>query len=369
MSAAFQRRDLRLCGLLAVSLFPGHAQGLLYVGAWQKQVLVIDEALQKVVEKIPLTTGTPSDLQISSDRRKLFVTTWAHNGIEVIDLATRQVTNHFLLDEGNRRVWPSGIAADPQDRLLYTTVEVSIKQVDRFEREPVKFAVIDLAQRKITRTAEYPKEEENLLALFANHRISPDGKYLYEFRDNVLIFDTSDFKLVEKIELAKPRSPGMEMVGMTSTNLPVDPPGMMTAVFNASDPVVHRLIFGIARVDLSNRNFDFTAVGPATKGMSGLRVTPDGKTGYTVVTEDGPQGSRRSEFWVFDVPSRKLTRRVEFPARTTFHFTMSSSGKQLYVYSGPSLEIYDASTLQLQKIIDVEADTTTDIVAVPPRKS
>ena len=42
------------------------------------------------------------------------------------------------------------------------------------------------------------------------------------FRDNVLIFDTSDFKLVEKIELAKPQYPGMERVGIGASN---DPPG------------------------------------------------------------------------------------------------------------------------------------------------
>jgi hypothetical protein len=354
----------------AVSLgFAQSQPGLLYVGAWQKQVLVIDEAQQKVVDKIPLTTGTPADLQISSDRKKLFVWTWDHDGIEVIDLVTRRVTNHFVLDQGNRRVLPLGLAADPQDRLLYTTTDVMVKQIDRFEREPTRFAVIDLAQQKITRSVDYPKEEENLSVLGAGHRVSPDGKYLYEFRDNVLIFDTSDFKLVDKIELANPRHPGMEMVRMQSTNYPVDDPGIMTAVFNASDPIVHRQVFGIARVDLNTRNFDFTPVGPAPKAMMGLRVTPDGKTGYTIVQDDGPPGNRRSEFWVFDMSTRKLIKKAEFPGRSTFNFTISSGGKQIYIWSGPSLEVYDASTLQLQKIIDVEADMTTDIVAVPPRKS
>jgi len=360
---------LRLAGAIAVSVCALGAQGLIYVGAWQKQVLVIDEAEQKIIDKIPLTTGTASGLQISNDRRKLFVTTWAKNGIEVIDLASRKVTNHFLLDEGNRRVWLSGVGADPQDRLLYTTTNVSIKQIDRFEQEPVKFAVIDLAQQKIIRTADYPKDEESMRVLDASHRVSPDGKYLYEFRDNVLIFDTTDFKLVEKIELAQPRTPGMEMVRMEATNFAVDQPGIMTALFNAADPVVHRMVFGIARVDLSRRDFDFTPVGPAAKGMVALRVTPDGKTGYTVVVDDGPPGNRRSEFWVFDMSTRKLAKRVEFAGRATFNFGMSSNGKQLYVYSGPALDVYDAATLQLQKVIDVNADMTTEIVAVPPRKS
>jgi hypothetical protein len=271
----------------------------------------------------------------------------------------------------------SPIAADPQDRLLYTTTHVLVKQIDRFEREPLKFAVVDLARQKITKTADYPKDEDNLYALDANHRVSPDGKYLYEFRENILIFDTSNFKLVDKMKLAKPRAQGMEMVRARNllgeklgwTNYAEDEPGIMTAVFNAADPVVHRLIFGIARVDLSRRSFDFTPVGPATKAMAGLRVTADGKTGYTMVTEEGPPGNRRSEFWVFDMSTRKLTKRVECPGPTPFRFAISSSGKQLYIYGGPALEVYDAGTLQLQKIIDIDADITTDMVAVPPRKS
>ncbi|MCU1275436.1 MAG: hypothetical protein JWO48_2867 [Bryobacterales bacterium] len=37
---------MRCCMLIAVSVFAAHAQGLLYMGAWPKQILVIDEAQQ-----------------------------------------------------------------------------------------------------------------------------------------------------------------------------------------------------------------------------------------------------------------------------------------------------------------------------------
>src|ERR1700675_1333890 len=110
MKNTFQRRDaetprsfIRCCMLIAVSAFTAHAQGLLYTGAWPKQILVIDEAQQKVVDHIQLETGTPRHIEISYDRKKLFATTWEHSGVEVIDLATRKVVNHFLLNEGNRK--------------------------------------------------------------------------------------------------------------------------------------------------------------------------------------------------------------------------------------------------------------------------
>src|SRR5262245_56864927 len=72
------------------------AGGMLYVGAWQKQILVVDEALGKVVDRIQLQTGTPQSLTLSYNKKKIYATTW-NNGVEVIDLATRKVVNQFKL--------------------------------------------------------------------------------------------------------------------------------------------------------------------------------------------------------------------------------------------------------------------------------
>jgi len=362
--------SLHLFGLLAALAASASAQGLLYIGAWPKQILVIDEAQQKVIDRIQLQAGTPRHIEISNDRTKLFVSSLENDGIDVVDIATRKVINHFVLDEGNRKVRFRNFTSDPPGKLLYTTINVAVKQVDRFELEPTKFAVIDLAQQKITKTVDYPKEEENLFTRFAGMRVSPDGKHLYHFRENVLIFDTTDFKLEEKIELAKPQYPGMERIGVWANNDPAEEPGIMQTVFNASDPVVHRSIFGIARVDLARRNFDFTPVGPSTVGMAGLRVTPDRKTGYTIAILDGNPGNLRCEFWVFDMTTRKLVKRIDFPARTRFDFSTSSSGKQIYIFTaGPTIEIFDAGTLQLEKTINLEADVTTNLLVVPAKKS
>ena len=47
----------------------------------------------------------------------------------------------------------------------------------------------------------------------------------------ILIFDTTDFKLVQKIELAKPAEFGeMETVSVTVGDDPYDKPGMVTRV-------------------------------------------------------------------------------------------------------------------------------------------
>jgi len=346
---------------------------LIYVGALAGQILVIDEAQEKIVDRIQCQTGVPRQLVLSYDKKKLYVGTIRNNGIETIDLATRKTISHFVLNEGNRTVRFRGVAVDPQDRFIYAGVMVVTKQLDRFEFEKPKFAVIDLAQKKITKTVDFPKDEDPLFALRGDWRISPDGKFLYIFGENVQIFDTTDFKLVEKIELSKPLDlfPGMETVRVGLYDDPHDDPGIVTSLFNSTDPIVRRTIFGIGRVDLARRTFDFTPVGPsaAGPGVMPLRLTPDRKTGYTIAFLGG-NTDRRTEFWVFDIATRKVINKVEFPSPMGVRLAVSGSGKQLYLYgAAPSIEVYDAATLKLRKTIDFNADLTTGMVIVPPRPS
>lgn len=343
------------------------AGGMLYVGAWQKQILVVDEALGKVVDRIQLQTGTPQSLTLSYNKKKIYATTW-NNGVEVIDLATRKVVNQFKLGEDNRFVRMRGFAPDPTDNLLYATINVAVKEIDRFTIEKPKFAVIDLTQKKIVKTFDFPKEYESPFGFQAGIRVSPDGKLLYVFKEDVLIFDLKDFKQIDKIELSKPPHPGAFPVRVGGGDDTNDEPGVVTSVFNATDPVVRRPIFGIARLDLTTRALDFTPVGPAVMGMTGLRLTPDRKTGYTVAfLGNRNEPTRRTEFWVFDIPTRKLIKKHEFESRSRFFFNLSSDGKKLYIYgAGPTIEIYDAETFKLEREIDFDGDITTQMLALRP---
>lgn len=342
-------------------------QGTLFVGTWQHTVQVVDEATQKVVDRIDLATGSPRGMQLSEDRKTLYVATLEKNGFEVIDVATRKVTNSFVLDEGNKRIRYNAWAPDPEGKLIYALIRAVEKKIDRFEIDKfTKFAVIDLAQKKIVRTVDVPKEEEQPGVGFGGAmRFSPDGKFLYLFRNTVLIFDTTDFKLVEKIELSKPQFPGIANVGLGQWLDSIPEPGMLVSVFNSSDPIVRRNIFGIARFDLTRRTFQFTPIGPSTTGMMGLHVTPDHKKGYTVAF-NGQGGNRRSEFWEFDLTTNKLVRKQEFDGRARFSFGISSTGKELYIYgAGYTVEVYEASTMQLRNTIDLNADITSGMVVVP----
>lgn len=344
------------------------AQGTLFVGTWPHTIQVVDEAKQKVVDKIELQTGTSHSMLISDDRKTIYASTIEKNGIEVIDVATHKVTNAFVLDEGGKKMRFSAWAPDPSGRLIYMIVRPIEKKIDRFEVGKTQFAVVDLAQKKIVKFVDMPGGEEAAGGGRGGAlHFSPDGKYLYRMGGAITIYDTSDFKVVDTIELSQPQFPGMQTVNLGQQLDGLQEPGMLVSLFNSSDPVIHKQIFGIARFDLDKRTFQFTPIGPAVPSMQGLHISPDRKTGYTVTTSGTP-GNKRSEFWVIDIPTGKVIRTQEFDGRARYTFGMSSTGKDLYIYgAGYDIEVYDPVTLKLRSAIDLQADQTTGMIVVPAK--
>ncbi|MBV8902025.1 MAG: hypothetical protein JOZ22_00190 [Acidobacteriia bacterium] len=103
---------------------------------------------------------------------------------------------------------------------------------------------------------------------------------------------------------------------------------------------------------------NFKPIGPAPAGIAGFEVTPDKKKGYAVVTS-GIHGTKRCEFWSFDLTSDRITQRAEVPCRTRFTLGISTDGKKLYIYgAGFDIEVYDAATLKYEKTWDLNTDVT-----------
>ncbi|MDX2180058.1 MAG: hypothetical protein SFV18_10745 [Bryobacteraceae bacterium] len=337
----------------------------LYVGAWPRDLLVIDEQKVAVIDRIKLQTDVARAIWHTHDKKRLIAVTTKDSGIETIDLATRKVVDSFTLGTANRKVRFGGGALDPTDRYMYLSATVAEKKIDRFEIEKPKFMVVDLVEKKVVRTGEIPEKA----ASFGGRgqiEISPDGQTLWMFRDNIYILNTSDFKLVETIELSRPQFPGMESIFLSPADDPFDAPGTMTAVFNTTDPIVHKRVWGVAKVNLNTRKIDFTPVGPAVPGMTGMRISPDRKFGYTA-TISGEHGDRYCELVVLDLTTRKVVKRAQFPGRTRFSMGLTTDGKSIVIYgAGNTIEMFDTTTLQPTKAVDVAADMTTSLVAVLP---
>jgi len=344
--------------------------GTLYLPAYPAAVLVFDEAKAQIVDRIPLSTGTPMTIRLSPDHKRIYVTTIDHNGIEVIDVATRKVINHFELNTPTKQYRLFNGTADPEGKFFYAVTREITSFPEHFEVAKPKYTVVDLAQQKIVKTIDIPKEEEaqNTGDYGVGWlEMSPDGKYLYQFGEKITVLQAPDFKVLDHIDLARPDAPGMENVHFGSDLDLINSPGEHTGMFVWADPIVHNRVFGLARMDLTTRHIDFNPIGPAPRGMAGIEVTPDKKWAYTVVST-GIHGTKRCEFWAFDLEhGDRITQTAEVPCRTRFTLGISTDGKKLYIYgAGFDIEVYDAATLKYEKTWDLNNDVTYAGIVVLP---
>lgn len=331
----------------------------LFLGAYPNSLMVFDESKGEVVQHIPLATGLPTNMRLSDDEKRLYVTTNDHSGIEVVDPAARSVITSFSVNTPTTRYRFTGGTPDPSGKYYYTIVTQIDKKLDHYEVSKQKYAVIDIAKKAVVKTYDMPAEEENGNSYRSLLMVSPDGKYLYRFGEKVVIMDTADFKVVDRIDLEAPDEDGLGSVNLSGVLENVSRPGELVALFNAADPYVHNKVFGIARFNLSTREFTFTPIGPAPETMAGLQVAPDGKTAYTVTSTGGRLGNKRCEFWRFDMATKAVEQKAEFSCRTRYYFGISGDGQKLYIYgAGYQIEVYDAKTLQYEKTWDLHNDTT-----------
>ena len=342
-----------------------HAASL-FIGGYPDVVLVFDEAKGAITDRITLVTGVPRSMALSSDKSKIFVTTGgAGSGFEVIDVATRKVLSHFSLDSPVRRYRINGGVPDPTGKFYYTTLIQIDKGIDRYTVSKPKYAVIDLEQQQVVRSRDVDDEDEQATATSFRTAlaVSPDGKLLYAFRDKVVVLNTADLKVVERIDLAKSEA-DLETATFGAALESISQPGQFVSLFNETDPYIHNRLFGIGRFKLDTREFSFTPIGPAPATMAGLQVAPDGKTAYTVAV-NGTFGNKRCEFWRFDLASNVLQAKAEFPCRTRFTLGISGDGQKLYIHGANyQIEVYDAQALKLERTWDLHNDVTGAMLTV-----
>ncbi|PYQ95448.1 MAG: hypothetical protein DMF97_17005 [Acidobacteria bacterium] len=330
--------------------------GTLIIGAYPKQFWIIDEATEKIVGTIPFQSGIPRRTALSRDRKRFYTVEAAMEKVEILDIAARKTVDTFGLSEGNRKVRIRSVEPDPLQRFVMMVTASATKLVDRFEVGSPTLVQYDLKEHRIVRTIPWPNGEERQNA---NIQFSPDGKLMYLFTDqDVLIYETSGFTQVDKWELSKPIEEGFGRLEMGSRDVFNDEPGFYTGI-SVSDPVQHRRMMGIARVNLAAKTVDFYTLGPSS-GVS-FAMAPNRKVAYGLFEDIG-----RYEFWKFDLEHRKFAGRTEFKGRPRMGLKTSSNGKVLYIYvAGNTIDLYDADSYQYMRTITLDGDMTTELFVFP----
>lgn len=348
---------LALAALLTMSSAASSIASTIVLGGYPDQIQFIDDSTGSTQGKVTLASGLPMNLQMSTDKKLIYVTTLTNGGIEVLDAATRKVVNSISLNSTTTRYRFSGGVPDPSGRYFYIIGTQMDKEADSYRISKPRYMVVDLKTKKVARAVDIDPKDEGP-GYRTRLAIAPDGKTLYVFQKNVLVVDTKDFKVLDRIELAKPDFPGMQDVGIGGNLEVLRNPGEYVSVFNSEDPYIHNKVFGIARFDLTSRAFTFKPIGPAPDNMAGLEVTPDGKDGYTVAV-NGKLGAKRCEFWHFDLTTNAALDKAEFPCRSRFYFGMSRDGRKLYIYgAGYDIAVYDAKTLKYESDWELTNDIT-----------
>jgi len=331
---------------------------LLYIGAYDGSIHIIDEATEQKVGGIKLQTGIPRSLTLSQSRTRFYVLDSTLEKIEVVDIPTRSTVSTLTLSEGNKQVRIRGMQVDPLERFLILLTRAATKQIDRWEIGDISLQLYDLTQKKVTRTIPWPRGEERE---GVNIRFSPDGKLLYFFGDDVLILETENFTEVDTWALSRPLESGLGRISFGQVDDFNEDPGFLTGLFTIQDPIQNRRIMGIGRVNLVGKSIDFTPIGPA-EGV-GFAMAPDRKRGYGLMQQIG-----RYEFWSFDVTQRKLIGRTEFEGRPRMALRVSSNGRLLYVFqAGATIDVYDSTSYKLLRTIEMTADQTTNLFILPKK--
>jgi hypothetical protein len=338
--------------------------GTLYIGGYPNLLWIIDEATEKVVGTVHTKGGIPRRLNLTRDKKLFYIVDATQEVVEIVDIASRTTLDTFKLSEGNRRVRISAIEPDPTNRYAILLTRTATKLVDRADIGPSTLLQYDLKDHKVIRTIDWPDGQERDQA---NLMFSPDGKLLYFLGNEVLIFETDTFKQVDKWDLSNVED-GLGQVsvsfggfgGLDTVN---DEPGFLTTTLTIEDPVQHRRMIGVAKIDLNKRDLDFYTLGPA--GGVNIVLAPDRKQAYGLESAVG-----RYEFWTIDLERHRITSRAEFAGRPRMAMKISSNGKLLYIWqAGNTIDLYEAATYKYLRTIDLEGDVTTGFFVVPRQAS
>lgn len=356
---------------LVVAAAPGAAaaepgsggSGTLYMSARPGRVVIAEEATFRVIGEIPLPKARPNvsyPLQLSQDRKRFL--SWSPNleEVEIVDISQRRVVADVSLSEGNKKVRFDGYQGGAEHaRFLALATRTATKLVDRFEVGPKTLVEYDLEQHKLGRVIPWPKGEEREAV---DLRYSPDGRLLYVFADDIFIYDTAKLEIVDKWELSRPIEAGFGRIDLGAGDELADEPGFVTGIFTVDDPLQHRKVMGVARVDLGAKKLDFWSVGPALP-LRRFALGPDRRKGYALLDEIG-----NYELWTFDLAGRRLEKRTPFPGRPRMDLVVSSNGKVLYVFgAGNTIDLFDASTHRHLRTVTLDFEVSQLYVFPPGR--
>lgn len=348
--------------LLAVasSALSAQATARWYIGTYSHELLVWDEASESVVDRIEMSNFIPADIVVSEGKDRLYVRDASGQGIEVVDVVAGEVIDEIRLTEDSVSVRINAFAPHPSGRTAVMHLMRYTKHIDRYAIEGPFIVEYDLESKQVTDTIPHPdgRTPDNP-GYNPGFRYSPDGETLYFFMNDIVAVDAETYEEVDRWELSQPVEPGLGRASFGTNQGTYDEAGVATSLFRMTDPTQGRRMMGISRLRLSDQEVEFFTLG-TSEPVGSFTLAPGGDKAYGLYSEVG-----RYEFWEFDLPSERVTRRHPFPGRPRMGLQVSADGEKLYVHvAGQTIDVYDSGTFELLRTVDLAMDMTG--VAVIP---
>ena len=354
---------LAFAGLAAVpaqAQSPSAGTGTIFVGSYSGHLTAVDEATETFT-KIPLATGPPFVVRLSPDRSRFYVQSANQERFEVVDVGRRQSVDTFTLSDERRHVRALAYEVDPQHRTMVIVARTATRLVDRWEIGPPEFILYDLAAHKVTRTVPWQIDPEPSYYSVAL-RFSPDGRLLYVFGHEVVIYNAATMEQVDTWDLSLPVESVLGRFDAGPRDDSADPQGFVTSLFTMRDAVMGRKLLAVGRIDLAAKTVDVFPLGPEpTADSLSFTVAPDRRHAHVLVAEIG-----RHQLWTIDITARQVQSRIDVPSRTRMQMRMSSSGL-LYLYeAGRTIELYTADASKRLRTIALDSDMMYGTFVIVP---
>jgi len=182
---------------------------------------------------------------LAPDQTKLVILT-TQMDVETVDLPARKMTSHFSLSDEKSRPRHRSLRRYQHRRRSHGPVPLR-----NSARVRARNRLLPHGTGAVRRNRPAGQEDrENILfslrtwirafGFGASYKVSPDGKLLYVFQEDVLVFDLATFTQIDRIELAKPEFPGASPFHLNPADDPYSFGQVVTSVFTAVDPIVHK---------------------------------------------------------------------------------------------------------------------------------
>lgn len=329
----------------------GDGHDYFVLGLHPTGLVVIDSSTDQIVAQIPTKGRSPKEILPAPDGKHVYLTTDGRARIEVVNIPEKKVEEIIDFAQPDTKVNIFGIALDRKGTRLFAHIRPIKELPDEYIALPPEIWSVDVATHKKEKLMDAPASVVGLFTL-------ADPNRLVAWGTDISIIDIARRQVIE----THPMRTGLQPDQAPMDTLPFfnqyEQSGIVSMPYFSTNPMTHKIVLGLANLDLNTGQFDMFELGPPIPLYSSV-VSPDRKRAYLVM----------NNLVEVDLAQRKIAE-VRDTERTTYVVNITRDGKKLYLPSaGPFVNVYDTGTLKILHRIDLPGDPSSSQLRALPAGS